>query len=190
MPRVDSDAGHVVCNGSASVLASRSASVVDIVMPMRDDSMLDDAEFDRWHEMALDAAATAEEQVERHAHHWACFLAEQASQFICKGLLHGLGRPAWGHDLVQLGERIRSDGEIGVPDDAADALARLSRHYIATRYPDAHPAGTPSSHYRASDAQRATEDARLVIGFIEKQWTRLIEEQRDPERLREQSDDE
>lgn len=137
--------------------------------------MLDQAEFDRWSLMAFDAAETAELQIER-APHWACFLAEQAGQFICKGLLHGLGLPAWGHDLVDLGERIRTDADVDMDEEVIDALARLSRHYIATRYPDAHSAGPPSAHYRRSDAEQAVVDARQVIEVLDRAWSLLIKD--------------
>lgn len=138
--------------------------------------MFDRAEFDRWRDMALDAAATADQQIMREGHHWACFLAEQAGQFICKGLLHGLGLPAWGHDLVDLGARIRAEGGLDVDAQVTDALVRLSRHYIATRYPDAHPSGTPSAHYGRADAEQAVLDARRIISFVDEQWSRLLEE--------------
>jgi HEPN domain-containing protein len=142
--------------------------------------MLDQTEFDRWCRMAFDAADTADGQVERAAH-WACFLTEQASQFICKGLFHGLGLPAWGHDPVDLGERLRTDAGLRVDGEIMDALARLSRHYIATRYPDAHAAGTPSAHYRRVDAEQAVVDARHIIDFVDRQWSLLIKDAEDTE---------
>ncbi|MGH9228819.1 MAG: HEPN domain-containing protein [Acidimicrobiales bacterium] len=45
----------------------------------------------------------------RH-HNWRCFLAEQAAQMAMKALLHGLGRGPWGHDLVDLGNRLAGGG--------------------------------------------------------------------------------
>lgn len=133
--------------------------------------MLDAPEFERWHDTARDAASNAAAQAEQGAHHWACFLAEQAAQFALKGLLHGFGRGGWGHDLTDLGGRLATTLEEDLPEPVADALARLSRHYIAARYPDAHPAGTPSGHYRRADAAQAIADAETVLTHVESVWT-------------------
>lgn len=107
--------------------------------------MLDRSEFERWQEAADDALSGARAQHEAGLHNWACFLAEQAAQLAFKGLLHGVGAPAWGQDLVDLGERVQSALNVALPDPASASLRRLSRHYVASRYPDAHPAGAPGS---------------------------------------------
>lgn len=54
-------------------------------------------------------------------------------------------------------------------------LAVKGRHYIAARYPDAHPAGTPGGHYSKSDADTAIADLHTVFGFVEREWTALLE---------------
>src|SRR6266536_6433348 len=100
---------------------------------------VDRDEFARWRSEADAALRGARLQADALLHNWACFAAEQAAQLAVKGLLHGLGRGPWGHDLVRLGERAREAME--VPERVAAALRRLSRHYIPARYPDAHPAG-------------------------------------------------
>ncbi len=69
--------------------------------------MLDRAEFDRWRVAADDAGRAANVQADAALSNWACFLAEQAAQLAIKGLLHGIGAGAWGHDLVQLAEANR-----------------------------------------------------------------------------------
>jgi HEPN domain-containing protein len=94
-----------------------------------------------------------------------------------KGLLHGIGRGAWGHDLVALGERLREAFETELPDPVADALRRLSRHYIPPRYPDAHPGDSPPlAHYGPNDAQEAASDADLLIGYVDEVWNRVLTE--------------
>lgn len=137
--------------------------------------MLDRSEFERWQQAADDALAGAAAQRDADLHHWACFLAEQAAQLAMKGLLHGLGAPAWGHDLVDLGERVRSALNEELPDAVAASLRRLSRHYVASRYPDAHPAGAPGSHYGAEDAQQAVADAERVISEARSAWRQLLD---------------
>jgi HEPN domain-containing protein len=133
---------------------------------------LDDEEFRRWRTEADRALRSARLQAREELHNWACFAAEQAAQLAVKGLLHGIGRGAWGHDLVHLGEML-GDGEIDVPADLADRLRRLGRHYIPARYPDAHPAGPAGSHYGEADAAEAIGDADEIHRFVDGTWEEL-----------------
>lgn len=133
---------------------------------------LDDEEFRRWRIEGDQALASAEREAAAGAHNWACFLAEQAAQLGMKALLHGLGLGPWGHDLPLLGTRA-ADAGIRVPDEIRDTLARLGRHYIPPRYPDAHAAGPPSQHYTEADSRQAVEDARAILAFVDGAWEEL-----------------
>src|SRR6266536_4746677 len=97
---------------------------------------VDRDEFARWRSEADAALRGARLQADALLHNWACFAAEQAAQLAVKGLLHGLGRGPWGHDLVRLGELIGAAG-IDFSPGVLDAMRRLGRHYIPARYPDA-----------------------------------------------------
>jgi HEPN domain-containing protein len=132
---------------------------------------VDRDEFDRWRAEADAALRGARLQAEGGLHNWACFAAEQAAQLAVKGLLHGLGRGPWGHDLVRLGEQLAAVAD--VPVLVADALRRLSRHYIPARYPDAHPSGPPGMHYAGSDSSEALADADRVLSLVDGVWERL-----------------
>ncbi len=136
-------------------------------------SLLDRAEFERWRTQAASAADTAGLARGGGRHEWACFLSEQAAQLVVKGLLHGLGVEAWGHDLTVLCARAREAIGVTWPATAADAAARLSRHYIPTRYPDAHASGAPGAHYTDSDAAQAAADAASIAAAVESAWSRL-----------------
>lgn len=103
---------------------------------------------------------------------WCCFLAEQAAQLAVKGLLHGLGAGPRGHDLVALATRLREEG-VEVDEEVSQALRRLGRFYIATRYPDAHPEGGAAPHYGESDALSALRDAEDVLGFVDRAWKEI-----------------
>lgn len=132
---------------------------------------LDAGEFERWRTQADRALDTAMLAAGGDRWEWACFLAEQAAQLAVKGLLHGLGEEAWGHDLVVLEQRAATALAATWPGGVADPAARLSRHYIPTRYPDAHASGEPGAHYRASDAEQAMDDARAVLTAVDGAWT-------------------
>lgn len=133
---------------------------------------LDVDEFDRWREEASTALESARREAGGGAHNWSCFLAEQSAQRAFKALLHGLGRGPWGHDLIRLGRETENAG-LTLPAGLQDTLARLARHYIPARYPDAHPAGSPASRYRAADSAEAIADADRALAFVDASWSSL-----------------
>lgn len=135
--------------------------------------MLDSNEFERWREAADVARRGAEVQAHAALHNWACFLAEQAAQLAVKALLHGIGAGAWGHDLVQLAEAIPAAGGDAMPTATTAAARRLSRHYIPARYPDAHPSGSPGTHYGSEDSDQALADLNAVLAFVDDLWAKL-----------------
>jgi HEPN domain-containing protein len=54
---------------------------------------------------------------------------------------------------------------------------RLSRHYIATRYPDAHAAGAPGAHYGREDSLEALADMQAIQQSIDELWAKLVREE-------------
>jgi HEPN domain-containing protein len=133
---------------------------------------LDAEEHARWRAEAERALHSARVQADADIHNWACFAAEQAAQLAVKGLLHGLGRAPWGHDLVRLGAMLAEAG-IEPPLPVSDAMRRLGRHYIPSRYPDAHPLGPPGDHYGAADVREALSDADAIIAFVDATWEKF-----------------
>jgi len=136
-------------------------------------SPLDRDEFERWRTQSRSADETAKLARRGGHHEWACFLWEQAAQLAVKGLLHGLGLDAWGHDLTVLSARAGKALGKTWTTAASEAAARLSRHYIPTRYPDAHASGAPSSHYTEADSDQAEGDARLIFEVVDHAWVAL-----------------
>lgn len=134
--------------------------------------MIDEKEFLRWRAEADRGLRSARLQADEGLHNWACFSAEQAAQLAVKALLHGVGAAPWGHDLEELAGRAR-DQSFELPESVADALRRLSRLYIPSRYPDAHAAGEPAAHFAASDSDAAMGDARDVLCWVDDQWSNL-----------------
>lgn len=139
--------------------------------------MLDHAEFERWRTAAEDAARAARVQADAELHNWACFMAEQSAQLAMKALLHGIGAGAWGHDLVKLRGVISEATEGTLGGDVVAAVMRLSRHYIATRYPDAHAAGAPGAHYSREDSLEALADMQAIERSIDELWAKLVREE-------------
>lgn len=133
---------------------------------------LDDDEFGRWQDAAARALAAADVQRGAGFHEWACFLCEQAAQLSVKGLLHGLGLGAWGHDLSALVARVPSDLD-GWPAAHQREAERLSRFYIPTRYPDAVPGAIPGVRFDAEDSSSALADARSILDSVQAGWRKL-----------------
>jgi len=133
---------------------------------------LDEPEFARWRDEAERALGAATREAGAANHNWSCFLAEQAAQLAVKGLLHGLGRAPWGHDLEGLTQAL---GEAGLdPDEDVRAAARLlARHYIPARYPDAQPAASPGSRYVPEDSAAALGAAATLLSFVDASWEAL-----------------
>ncbi|MGI8900678.1 MAG: HEPN domain-containing protein [Nocardioides sp.] len=135
--------------------------------------MVDDEEFGRWW-----AEATAASELARQARGGTTpeldvLLAEQAAQLSAKALLHVLGAGPWGHDLVRLGAVVAESVDQPLPPPLDTALIRLSRRYSATRYPDAHPEGSPAEHYSAEDTDQALADLDLVLAEVDEMWQQL-----------------
>ena len=107
---------------------------------------------------------SAERDAEDGDFAWACFKAQRAAELAVKALLLGLGQPARGHSVLALLRQV-SDLQIDVPQPLLESAQRLDRLYIPTRYPDAHPTGSPFEFYNEADAQQALSDARQVIDF-------------------------
>jgi HEPN domain-containing protein len=133
---------------------------------------LDEDEYRRWREEADRALSSARVQMAAGLHNWSCFAAEQAAQLGAKALLHGLGRGPWGHDLARLGIMLQEAG-VDLSDEDGDRMRRLGRHYIPTRYPDAHPSGQAGEHYGAADSEEALADAEAVLALVDSAWERL-----------------
>jgi HEPN domain-containing protein len=134
---------------------------------------LDAPEFDRWLEQAARALDTAALAREGERFEWTCFLAEQAARLALNGLLRGIGCPAWGHDLVELAATAANELRDSWDPALGDPTARLSRHYIPTRYPDAFAAGAPGSHYTRGDGDGAIDDAVTILDFVRHVWLDL-----------------
>lgn len=96
---------------------------------------------------------------------WACFKAQQAAEMAIKALLLGLGQPARGHSILALLRQV-ANLQIAVPTSLMESAQRLDRFYIPTRYPNAHPMGSPFEFYNAPDAQQAIADAGQVMDFV------------------------
>jgi len=119
----------------------------------------------RWLSEALWDLETAEILHREKRFNAACFYAHQAAEKAVKALLYSVNEAPWGHSVRVLLERYFN--RIGSPPvEELLAYAReLDRHYIPSRYPNAHPAGTPHEAYDEVTSARAIEAARRIVNY-------------------------
>jgi len=131
----------------------------------------DREEYERWLRQAEDTLESAEEDLRNRRFNWSCFKAQQAAEYAVKGLLYGLGSIPVGHSLLRLVGRLKNRG-VDVGEGLKHARL-LDRHYIPTRYPNAHPEGAPFEYYDQETADEALRSARELFRIVEdeaKSW--------------------
>ncbi len=130
----------------------------------------DRKEFERWRSQAENTLQSAREDSKQKRFNWSCFKAQQAAEYSVKGLLYGLGASPTGHSLVKLLERVKNRGfNVG---GVLRQARTLDRHYIPTRYPNAHPEGAPYEYYDEATAEEALESAETVLNFVDQAATK------------------
>lgn len=137
--------------------------------------MIDKTEFLRWTESAKRALVSAEGDMKRGDHNWACFKAQQAAEMAVKALLRGLGLPIYGHSVSRLLSNLSSQG-VTVSSDAMRSAKILDRYYVPTRYPNAWAEGAPHEYYVEADAEEALTNAGTVLEWVEEAWRYLQKE--------------
>jgi len=97
----------------------------------------------------------------------AAYYSHQAAEKAAKALLYLVNEAAWGHSVRILLERFAEKKKLMV-NELLQYARELDRHYIPSRYPNAHPAGTPHEAYDESTSLKAVEAAERLISFARK----------------------
>jgi HEPN domain-containing protein len=118
-----------------------------------------------WMDQAQGDLAHARHDLEGGFYDWACFSAQQAAEKAVKAVFQKLGAEAWGHSVADLLEELNRSQT--VPDELKDMALELDKAYIPTRYPNAHPSGSPRRRYTQTEAERMVAHAEQVIQFCE-----------------------
>jgi HEPN domain-containing protein len=96
-------------------------------------------------------------------YNWACFSAQQSAEKAVKAVFQRIGAEAWGHSVADLlGELSK---HYPVPNELVDIALELDKAYIPTRYPNAHPSGTPRRRYIREESRRMIEYAEKIFKF-------------------------
>jgi len=96
-------------------------------------------------------------------YNWACFSAQQSAGKAVKAVFQKMGAEAWGRSVADLIKELSKTHQ--VPDELLDKALELDKAYIPTRYPNAHPSGSPRTRYTVGEARRLIEYAERIFGF-------------------------
>ena len=105
----------------------------------------------------------AKKDLKSKDYEWACFSTHQAAEKAVKALLQAKHIDAWGHTISKLFIGLDQDDQPS--QSLLDHAKQLDRHYIPTRYPNAHDSGAPMDFYTKQDAIHAIDLADEIIEF-------------------------
>lgn len=116
-----------------------------------------------WLDEAIGDLEHARNDEESGFYNWACFSAQQAAEKGIKAVFQKMGAEAWGHSVADLIQELGK--KHSVPENLFNASLELDKAYIPTRYPNAHPSGSPRSRYTRDEARRLIGYAEKVVKF-------------------------
>lgn len=118
-------------------------------------------------EEALWDLDTAEDLERAGRFNAAAFYPQRAAEKAVKAALYHHNQNPWGHGVRELMLQLSQILGVQVPEDLLEKARELDRHYIPSRYPNAHPGETtPHEAYDRATALRAINAARSVIGYV------------------------
>ncbi len=123
-------------------------------------------EASRWLSESLWDLETAKILHREGRYNSAAFYAHQAAEKAVKALLYSINEAAWGHSIRVLLERFFSSRGLSASEELLNYARELDRHYIPSRYPNAHPSGTPHEAYDETTSLRAIDAAERIIAFV------------------------
>lgn len=119
-----------------------------------------------WMDQAGGDLAHAKSDVERGFYDWSCFSCQQAAEKAIKAVFQKVGVEAWGGSVADLLTELLKKHP--VPEDLINGALEVDKAYIPTRYPNAHPSGSPRIRYTAQEARRLIAHAEKIIQVFSK----------------------
>lgn len=96
-------------------------------------------------------------------YNWACFSAQQSAEKAVKAVFQKMHVEAWGHSVSDLLQELSREQEVS--KELIEEALELDKAYIPTRYPNAHPSGSPRTRYIKAEAQRLINYAEEIFKF-------------------------
>ena len=120
----------------------------------------------RWLDEALWDLETAEILYREGRYNAAAFYAHQAAEKAVKALLYHVNEAPRGCSVRALLERYFRKVGSEVNEELLKCARKLDMHYIPSRYPNAHPAGTPHEAYDEGISKEALEASRKIVNYV------------------------
>ena len=95
---------------------------------------------------------------------WA-YHCQQTAEMALKAILYNAGMRPFGHSLTDLLDTVEEHAVANPDVDVQEAAAKLNRHYIASRYPDAVKDVAPTDYYTQNMAEQTIEWADQILRF-------------------------
>ena len=116
-----------------------------------------------WMDQAESDLKHARSDLEQGFYEWACFSSQQAAEKAVKAVFQKMGAEAWGHSVSDLLKELSKEQRVS--EELVNRALELDKAYIPTRYPNAHPSGSPRGRYTAEEARRLISSAEKIITF-------------------------
>lgn len=116
-----------------------------------------------WMDEAVGDLEHARSDREQGFYNWACFSAQQAAEKAVKAVFQKIGGEAWGHSIYDLLQALAQHWSVS--SELVDQALELDKAYIPTRYPNAHPSGSPRQRYTEREAARLIGYAEAIVEF-------------------------
>jgi HEPN domain-containing protein len=120
----------------------------------RSKDWIDEAEGDLEH---------AKSDLEQGFYNWACFSAQQSAEKSVKAVFQKMHGEAWGHSVADLLKELSKSYKVS--EALIDKALELDKAYIPTRYPNAHPSGSPRRRYTKEEVVRLIKYAEEIFEF-------------------------
>jgi len=116
-----------------------------------------------WIEEAEGDLEHAKNDLEHEFYNWACFSSQQSAEKAVKAVFQKMHGEAWGHSVADLLNVLSERHEVS--KKLIDRALELDKAYIPTRYPNAHPSGSPKNRYTREEATRLVKYAEEIFEF-------------------------
>jgi HEPN domain-containing protein len=113
----------------------------------------------------------AKSDLEHGFYNWACFSAQQSAEKAVKAVFQKIGAEAWGHSVSDLLKELSKSFEVS--QDLINKALELDKAYIPTRYPNAHPSGSPRRRYTENEANRLIKYAEEIFEFCSRLLSKI-----------------
>ncbi|MHA1252568.1 MAG: HEPN domain-containing protein [Candidatus Helarchaeota archaeon] len=123
-------------------------------------------EYRRWFREGIENLEIARILCREKKYNSASFYSQQAAEMVAKALLFKFNEHPWGHSIRELLLRYAAKLNIMLEKDLLDCARELDRHYIPSRYPNAHPSGTSYEAYDEKTALNAIQCAEIIINYV------------------------